>query len=213
VQLTSADLAAYEPPRRRANIARGLLVALLLLDLVAVWSSQSEYTLLDKIDAGEQITEAEANRNDNRQAIIAVGQFGLFIVCVIFFLAWFTQAYRNISALGAEHRRYTQGWAIGSWFVPFLNLVRPKQIADDIWRGSDPDVMPERQSDWRGRHVHPLLTWWGSYSSSPASLGTPPHEVRSPRTTRSPLLSTSTASTWRRTRSTRSPQASRSRSS
>jgi hypothetical protein len=164
VQLTSADLAAYDPPRRRANVARGILVALLLLDLIAVWSSQAEYSLLERIDSGELVTEAEANRSDNRQLLIGVSQIGIFIVCIVFFIAWFAQAYRNIVALGADSRRYSQGWAIGSWFVPFLNLVRPKRIADDIWRGSDPDVKLERQTDWLSRNVHwVVMVWWAAF--------------------------------------------------
>jgi Domain of unknown function (DUF4328) len=41
-----------------------------------------------------------------------------------------------------EGLRWREGWAIGAWFVPFLNLVRPKAIADDVWRGSDPQRQP-----------------------------------------------------------------------
>lgn len=29
--------------------------------------------------------------------------------------------------------RYSSRWAVGSWFVPILNLVRPKQIAGDLF--------------------------------------------------------------------------------
>jgi hypothetical protein len=52
--------------------------------------------------------------------------------------------------------RYTEGWAIGAWFIPLFNLVRPKQILNDIWRGSG----PADGDDWRHRSVIPLLHWW-----------------------------------------------------
>src|SRR5262249_14954994 len=57
--------------------------------------------------------------------------------------------------------RYTTGWAIGAWFVPILNLWRPKQIANDIWRASDPAAPPEQESTWRDKATPALLSaWW-----------------------------------------------------
>lgn len=53
---------------------------------------------------------------------------GLLIAKDFAFLVWFWLAYRNLDALDLR-RRYGTGWAIGGWFVPFLNLARPKQVA------------------------------------------------------------------------------------
>ncbi len=56
--------------------------------------------------------------------------------------------------------RYRPGWAIGSWFVPILSLFRPKRIADDIWRGSDPDRPQAASGSWREGSVPALFNWW-----------------------------------------------------
>jgi hypothetical protein len=61
----------------------------------------------------------------------------------------FRRAYRNLPALGAESPRFSSGWAVGAWFVPFLNLVRPKQIMDDIWRASDPALPAHPGAAWK----------------------------------------------------------------
>jgi hypothetical protein len=53
-----------------------------------------------------------------------------------------------------------QGWALGGWFVPIVNLFRPKQIADDIWRASDPMRQAQR---WHERVVTPWLHWWWAF--------------------------------------------------
>ena len=47
--------------------------------------------------------------------------------------------------------RYAPGWAIGAWFVPFLNLVRPVQIVNDVRRLGAPD---------RLRDSRALVGWW-----------------------------------------------------
>jgi Domain of unknown function (DUF4328) len=64
------------------------------------------------------------------------------------------RAHRNASQLGSAERRFSSGWAIGSWFVPFLNFWRPKQVVDDVWRGSDPEG---------SRSTELIPVWWGLF--------------------------------------------------
>ena len=84
---------------------------------------------------------------------------------------WFSRAYKNLPALGASDLRYKTGWAIGGWFVPILWLWRPKQIANDIWRASDPESPLEQGEAWRTKLVPTLLTaWWVAWIAA-ADLG------------------------------------------
>ncbi|WNJ19028.1 DUF4328 domain-containing protein [Pontibacter sp. G13] len=50
-----------------------------------------------------------------------------FLVCGIIFLMWFSRAYQNLNILTGETDR-AQGWAIGSWFIPLVNLWVPFRI-------------------------------------------------------------------------------------
>ncbi len=58
---------------------------------------------------------------------------GASLSCGIGFLFWFRRAYGNSLAVGLPGR-FGPGWAVGAWFVPFLNLVRPFQIMGEMWR-------------------------------------------------------------------------------
>jgi hypothetical protein len=85
------------------------------------------------------------------------------VAAAFFFIRWFHRAYKNLLALGAGELRFKPGWAIGAWFVPILNLWRPKQIANDIWRGSDPPY-PPGNSVWRDGPVAAVFAvWWGLF--------------------------------------------------
>jgi hypothetical protein len=85
----------------------------------------------------------------------------MFIVTAIAWMVWFRRAYRNLPELGAHDLRYKRGWAVGAWFVPFLNLWRSKQIANDIWRASDPSAPAHQDAAWHERPVPRLLAvWW-----------------------------------------------------
>ena len=156
-------LAPAEPYRPLGRWARRVLVLLVLgivIDLVALGSDLSERALLERIESGELVTDSEADANDRRQVIVASVQGAVFIVTAAFFIAWFHRAYRNLRALGAKELRFRPGWAVGGWFVPILNLWRPKQIANDIWRASNPALPREAADAWNDPTPPLLLFWW-----------------------------------------------------
>src|SRR5262249_47302737 len=138
-------------------VALGLTIA---VDLVAIWSDLREVRLLDRIIDGDLPSPDELDASDTRQGIVGSLQLAVLIVTAVLFIRWFSRAYKNLRALGAYGLRYSAGWAIGAWFVPILNIWRPKQIANDIWRASDPSAPPEQGVSWRTRAVPPLLTFW-----------------------------------------------------
>ena len=124
-------------------------------------SDAFEVELLGRIQAGEHVSDAETSFNDIRQRVIGVTHALLFIATIVLFLMWFSRAYQNVERLGGGPFRYGRGWAIGAWFVPILNVFRPKQIANDIWRGSDQRLARPRSmgpGNGRGaaRPVHPV---------------------------------------------------------
>jgi hypothetical protein len=162
------DMAAaserYLPLAGRAAWAKRLLLLGMALDAAAVLSGLGEYSLLQRIEAGEFVTDAEANANDLRQFAVGVAQFIVFFATVVVFLRWFHRAYRNLPSLGAQGLHYGRRWAIGSWFVPILNLFRPKQIANDIWRASDPELEPDAGARWTNGGVPALFAcWWAAW--------------------------------------------------
>jgi hypothetical protein len=94
-------------------------------------------------------------------ADLVFGAEGLVLLVVaVLFLVWFRRAYRNLGALGAEGLRFSAAWAVWGWFVPLLGLVRPKQLLNDVWRASDPELPAGDEGSWRRRPVPSVLTWW-----------------------------------------------------
>jgi hypothetical protein len=153
----------YRPLAGRGRLVVGLLAAGILVDLVAVGSDALELAPLERIASGELVTDAEADANDLRQAVIGIVQGVVFVLTAAFFIAWFHRAYSNLPALGATSLRFGRGWAVGAWFVPILSLWRPKQIANDIWRASNP-VLPRDAADAWHDPVPPLFAfWWGAF--------------------------------------------------
>jgi hypothetical protein len=103
---------------------------------------------------GGTYTEAEAAANDSRQSVIGLAYLGVFIVTSIAFLKWIHRANLNCRGFGAQAMKFTPGWSVGYFFIPFLNLVRPYQAMKEIWKVS------ENPSAWQSASTSALLGWW-----------------------------------------------------
>ncbi|HEV2754155.1 MAG TPA: DUF4328 domain-containing protein [Actinomycetota bacterium] len=149
---------------RPAKAAIALLAANVVLDLAAVVTDMQMVGLVNRAQAGELVTFEEADALDVRMARIGLLQLVGVLIAAIPFLVWFRRAYRNLGALGVRLLRFKPGWAVGSWFVPILGLFRPKAIANDIWRATDPALAAEIEEPPPWGRVSPLLTfWWIAY--------------------------------------------------
>ena len=150
----------YQPLRGRAAWAQRALIATIVMDLIAVASGFAEYRLYQQ----DVVTQDELDSTDIRQGLVGLIQTIVFIFAVVMFIRWFKRAYENLRTLGVPELRFRVGWTIWAWFVPILNLWRPKQIANDIWRGSDPDTPVEQSPRWEERGVPALFQfWWAGF--------------------------------------------------
>jgi Domain of unknown function (DUF4328) len=136
----TAQRRPFDPLTWTTRLVLAALILTLALDVVAVVSDVSYHRLVDRFAGGADVSLQDA---DDRQSTIAQVQLALFAATAVVFIVWFHRAYRNLGTLGVDRLRWGTGWAVGAWVVPFLNLVRPKSIANDIWRGSDPDLPRE----------------------------------------------------------------------
>jgi Domain of unknown function (DUF4328) len=129
----------------RAKLVVAALVATIACDVLAMWVDVREIQLMNRIVDGDFPELSELDASDDRQALAGSLVLLTFVGTIVVYLVWFSRAYKNLTSLGATDLRYGSGWAIGAWFVPILNLWRPKQIANDIWRASDPAAPPDQE--------------------------------------------------------------------
>jgi hypothetical protein len=129
----------------------------LLLLIGAGWELLSLLSSLLQLNflSQAQHTTAEASGNDLREALTGVVQLILYIVTAIVFGRWIYRAHKNLPELGARYLRITPGWAVGSFFVPLLNLWVPYQAMRDLAKASS---LPRR---WELEATSPpILIWW-----------------------------------------------------
>jgi hypothetical protein len=70
---------------------------------------------------------------------------------------WQHRAQANLRALGAADLRYSPGWAVGWWYIPFANIVMPFKVMRELWQASEPRA---GAIDWKATPSTSLLGWW-----------------------------------------------------
>jgi len=135
--------------------ARRAIIVLWLAVAVNALTIPADVFGLVAVDRGlEATTEAQVVTADDLLAasdlvdvVAGVAYLAVTIGGAVAFLMWFHRGHRLLREAG-HVTRYTPAWAVGSWFVPFVNLVVPKRAANDLWRAGAHDRVPG------------LLHWW-----------------------------------------------------
>jgi hypothetical protein len=151
--------AAYEPLSGRAKWAQRALIVIVVLNAIGALSAFAAYRLYQH----DLVTQGELDSTDLREGLIAFISFLALIFTVVVFIRWFRRAYLNLPALGAHPLRFKSWWTIGGWFIPIANLFRPKEMANDIWRASEPGAPSQQGVRWYGGRVPALFQWWWAF--------------------------------------------------
>ncbi|PYP48918.1 MAG: hypothetical protein DMD45_16655 [Gemmatimonadetes bacterium] len=161
-------------PVRRASVAQWttyLLFACLALEAGTIASRLSERALIapavadaqplpDDVAASDARWRADAEkRADARSRAIGTLNLVALACTAVLWLVWLHRAYTNLVFVGSKRVRFSPTWAVGYWFIPFVNLVRAYQVMKDLWLRS------ESRNDRDGYDDLPapvlLRGWWG----------------------------------------------------
>ena len=157
------NLWAFTSP---APLARAVIVLLLLLaalDGAIIVSTLIQIALIHRMMRGEDLGAGEAAANDARQqAVASIGVLPHLATAVVF-IWWLWRAYGNLFALSSRHPSTKRGWAIGAWFVPFLNLFRPYEIVRETWWVSANPREAGQTWDYTPVAAPVIKWWWGLY--------------------------------------------------
>ena len=138
-----------EPLAGRAKVAIIGISVSIAASVVGIAASLARRQELVRLRDGEFVSESRlAQLDDWVQGSGVLAILGV-ITGAACFLPWFHRAYKNLAAM--HKTKHKVGWAIGSWFVPFLNLFRPYQIAKEIAGLSGRTPMSQTNS---------LPLWW-----------------------------------------------------
>lgn len=139
----------------------GVVAALMSLGIVAAFADLVyDIHLLglfnEAVDGDSSAIRALDRAAETSVALKYANGAVLFVTAVIF-LIWVYRAHANVRALGFGELKFTPGWAVGWWFVPFFNLVQPARAMAELYR------IAEVRKPSAGRthiRIRPIVAWW-----------------------------------------------------
>jgi hypothetical protein len=161
------SLPTHAPPSTGYRSLRGLATALVCLLVAAVVVALgtgaaffNRRTVLEQARSGEAVTRDSVHRADD---LVGAGislclALGLAILVVL--IVFLFRAAKNTELWDRSKPRWSPGWTIGGWFIPFANLVIPALVVSDVWRRT-----PQRDFDGREQPVagSSVGWWWAAY--------------------------------------------------
>jgi hypothetical protein len=134
-----------------------ILVLLAFLNIiVSAWMILSPDTTIE-LDTGEIVDVAWIF-----VGLVAILEIAIRVVCAVVFLVWLHRVFGNLPVIGARNLEFSPGWAVGWWFIPFLNFVRPYQVVRELYSESHRAV-----ENTGGEPSEPTTEnvgfWWGTF--------------------------------------------------
>ena len=145
---------------QRAKLLKILLIAGFVTIAAVLIGQVAELQGLISLEEGAELSSGAAI-----YAAVALADGLLTIVTIVFFSMWIYRAAANIFAAGTTGFDSTAGWAVGWFFIPFANLVKPFQAMRQIWNASHGESAPNLDN---GNNL--LTIWWTTWLLSSIQL-------------------------------------------
>ena len=150
------------------NILIIFLGAAILFSVVNIYSDIKDISFLsNNVESGGVLYYDDSSVEYFLISISQLLYIIVFFISLIIYFIWIRQAYRNLYSLQLKPTEYSSAWAIGAYFVPFLNLVRPYTMMKEIWYGSQP---VSDETNFHSSESHFGLSssgfiklWWGAF--------------------------------------------------
>ena len=151
--------------RGRAVATVYALGGVMLLNLLSVPLTLWENSLVREYGVSPAAMEGELP-SAAMGWLVATAGLGFFaaaaaITTIVLFLMWMHRAYRILEINNLPGLKSSAGWAVGWWFIPFANLVKPYEVVKEIFERSERQ-QPATGFAYGARKESPLIVgaWW-----------------------------------------------------
>jgi len=149
----------YQDPSVRTYTTVALLAACLMLNLVATYGGFLEIGQVTAIRDTRSFDEAAVDELDRRLNVIRAIQGVVTLFAAVSFAVWTFRVVANAHAVAPSKLEYSPEWAVGSYFVPIVNLYRPLLALREAY-----DTFCARLGEVPQRWL--FYVWWAAFIGS-----------------------------------------------
>jgi hypothetical protein len=159
--MSRPSLPRYRSPRFLAKLVTGAFAIYAAACAWAIWVLSTGVSIIDDLQAGKDVAERHDAWSTNLD-LFEVKLFAFQLLGVIVFCVWTYRVTANVRSWGLPGE--APAWAVGSYFVPFLNLWMPYSILSGVWIASESPG--PGGPGLRGHGASLVLAWWLLWTAS-----------------------------------------------
>ena len=147
-------MTTLRPNNIRAKWAIALIILVLITEILSLFSDTLELQLLYT-----NFSSQEAEANNYRQRMFAILNIVVLIISAVTYIRWFRRAYYNLHQK-AETLNYEENAASYSWFIPFVNWIRPHKIMKELYLETE-SLLKKNDENFKFKTNYSLISiWW-----------------------------------------------------
>jgi uncharacterized protein DUF4328 len=151
----------YRSSARRAHAAVWLFRAVAVVGVLYAAASLWRLSQFDPLVVSIAAAPRGLLLSTAALGLVALLAVAVRLCAMIAFMVWLYRVTKNLPALGVRDPGVTPGWAIGCWFVPFVNIIAPCIVVLRVWRASGPESAAGSSDGAQGWPL--LYAWWGAF--------------------------------------------------
>ncbi len=179
----SARSHRFRPLRTPAGVAATLMIFGIVATFADLVHDIHWLGLFNEaVDYGSDSAVRAVEAAEGTSLTLYYANAAILFVTAAFFLVWVYRAHANVHALGFNELKFSPGWAVGWWFIPFFNLVQPARAMAPSCIGSPRRAIlpPGAPTSASGRSLPGgCCSWFRAARPAAASSVSPP--IRSNR--------------------------------
>jgi hypothetical protein len=149
---------------KRGTLMMSLLVATGLSFVPALGAQAVQLHLQLRAAGGEPVSEDETAMSDIILGLVALPLVVLLAVNLVVWFFWLHRSYANLRLIGNKTADHTARWAVGSWFIPFVNIFSAYRVMKELWWRSENGNSGFYGPDLPGPGL--ISGWWATYLGS-----------------------------------------------
>lgn len=148
------------PNEQRARAAIDLIWIVMSINIIILILNVGEVFFLMQDANGQEVPQTAVEICGTLLGIADWLVFVASVVSIITFIRWFRRAYYNLHTITGK-TEYSDGWAAGSWFIPFVNLYIPYNIMSELYVKTDQYLFAQNNIGYSTSRLRTdYIGWW-----------------------------------------------------
>lgn len=147
----------------RAKNAKILIIAVIFVECLLFATNIFQFNILVDLSNNLIVSNSTIEANNFRVSLFSRIYLIVFSISAVFFIKWFRRAYFNLHLI-SKKLSFSESSAVSSWFIPFLNLVRPYQIMDELFLQTL--VCINETEIYKKKYKNTIVYWWVCWVAS-----------------------------------------------